>query len=168
MPSLEKNPNNSAYRFYKVGEKDDGEKFGHQNDPDYIKMHIAGHKVIKELHQEFANILYKEANLDKNYTPTLTITSIGRDDEYIKKAKILNASPNSAHKYGIAFDLRLSIHIHPNSLTISDTGGSQILTHKNTKEIIELTGNDKIIYELALRQALDKLRTEGKIFINIE
>lgn len=168
LPSLDKNPKNFAYRFYKVGASDNGEKFGEKNDPDYIKMHKSGHKIINELQEEFAKILYTEANLDKKYTPTLTITSIGRDDEYVKKAKMRNASEHSAHKYGIAFDLRLSIKINPITLEISDMGTSQILAEKKTGKIVELTGKDKIIYELALRQALDKLRTEGKIFVNIE
>ena len=71
-----------------------------------MKMRSEAIRDLLEIQSRLAEKLYKEANLAQNFTPTLVVTSVARDDEYAKK-HLHNASPNSTHKLGLAFDLRL-------------------------------------------------------------
>lgn len=136
-----------------VGKNDDGDKFWLQNDADYARLHRAAQKHLEEIHKRLDDLLHTHSGLDKEYTPTLTITSVARDEEQIQH--IPNASQHSAHLYGIAFDLR-------------STGSDQRITHTKTGKIITLEGDDNAFFHYALREVLDQMRSEGKIFVIIE
>lgn len=137
---------NYEYFLSKVGKNDDGEKFGDENDRDYTKLHPKAYKDILLIHKALEEKL-REHNLDPDYTPTLKITSIARDMEYAKKY-IGNASENSAHFYGIAFDISLETYI----------------THKKTGETIKLKNKDHKIFLHSIESVIQRMHNEGKIF----
>lgn len=120
---IDPNPKNFAYRMVEVGSNDDGEKFGDNNDVDYTKLHPKAYKDLLKIQELLAEELEENYNLNSDYTPTLVITSIGRDEVYAKKY-LGNASDNSSHFYGIAFNLR-SIN---GEITHKKTGKSIVLT----------------------------------------
>lgn len=121
--SINPNPKNFAYKMVEVGMNDDGEKFGDKNDPDYTKLHPEAYDDLLKIQELLAEELEANYNLSSDYTPTLVITSIGRDELYSKKF-LNNDSDNSSHLYGIAFDLR---------------SVSGEITHKKTGKSITLT-----------------------------
>lgn len=146
--SIEPNPKNFAYRMVDVGSKDDGEKFGEKNDSDYTKLHPRAYEDLLELQSELQDLLQKELHLSEDYTPTLVVTSIARDEAYAKKY-LANASENSSHFYQVAFDLRT----YPGEITNIKTG-----------ERIVLSGKDAVLYKMALTKILRKMHDEGIIF----
>lgn len=151
FPSLEIKPSDYSYQMIHVGSSDDGEKIGNGNDPDYVKLHEAWHSMIANIHERLSKKLRKEGDLSRKYTPMLTITSISRDEEYLKN--LANASKNSTHMYGISVDLRMN-------------GG--ILVEKKTGKEIALSWNDAKIFERALTQVLEEMRADGEIFVITE
>lgn len=142
---------NSEYRLHEIGSQDSGKKLAYKNDPDYMKLHEGAYKDLLEIHERLQKKM-TEAGLDDDYTPTLIITSASRDMRYAEK-HLSNASWESAHLYGIAFDIRIK---------------EWAITNLKTKQEITLKGDDHKLYLALLTQVLDEMRTEGKIFFILE
>ena len=78
---------------------------GSRNHPDYLVLHAHTEKLIRNISQSLNLELQRVHGLDpKKYRVRLIVNSGARDRAYAKKY-LHNASDNSSHPYGIAFDI---------------------------------------------------------------
>lgn len=102
--------------------------------------------------QERIDEKFRKAGLEKKYTPTLIITSTGRDIAYANE-NVENAAKTSTHFYGIAFDIRIA---------------NGTITNNKTGQEIKLTGADNELYMAFLSESLNEMFREQKLYYIIE
>jgi hypothetical protein len=106
---LDSSLNNLDYRPREMGRsaiQEGGVKTqGSRNHPEYLRIHKHTEKIIRDISQSLNLELKKLHGMDlQKYRIRLIISSGARDHAYAKKY-LPNASDNSSHPYGIAFDI---------------------------------------------------------------
>jgi Family of unknown function (DUF5715) len=106
---LDSSLNNLDYRPREMGRsaiQEGGVKTqGSRNHPEYLRIHKNTEKIIRDISQSLNLELKKLYGMDlQKYRIRLIISSGARDHAYAKKY-LPNASDNSSHPYGIAFDI---------------------------------------------------------------
>lgn len=110
---------------------------GSRNHPDYLSIHRHTEKLIRDISQTLNIELQKAYGLDpKKYRVRLIVNSGARDRAYAKRY-LRNASDNSSHPYGIAFDIahRFDIIDLESKQSYMITSGD---TYEKTKRVLDI------------------------------